>query len=473
MSELFPAVWKQITSSPRHLKCYEQAVAALDTDTCAFLELRTDLGVSLAEPAVKEYGSLSGIPFAVKDNIAVKGFQFSCGSQILAGLRSPYTATAVERLLHAGAVPIGKTNLDEFGMGSSNQNSACKPTVNPWDLSRVPGGSSGGSAAAVSAGYVPFALGSDTGGSVRQPAAFCGIFGFKPTYGTVSRYGLAAYASSLETIGFMTAQAEQLIPIFEAASGADGRDQTSLDCSDTTDLTEGIQTVAVLAGDLGLDAPVLRGYSKAIEAFRSLGWNIVEVKLPSLDYAVPSYYTIASAEASANLARYTGVRYGSRSREEHDHQHMVRRTRDEGFGKEVKLRILLGTYVLREGFQDQYYVQAQKIRTLIRNEFSKLFTKAGVLLLPTFPIQAFPIGDGGLNSMQQKLADRFTLPANLAGLPAVSFPTGIESGLPVGMQLMGPAMSDRSLIRLTAHVSRCFPEVALPRRFSPGEVTHG
>ncbi|MDR2211935.1 MAG: Asp-tRNA(Asn)/Glu-tRNA(Gln) amidotransferase subunit GatA [Spirochaetaceae bacterium] len=491
------------------------------------------------------------MPFAVKDNIAVKDFSLSCGSKLLAGFRSPYTATAVLALQAAGAEVIGKTNLDEFGMGSSTDNSGIKQTNNPWDTSRVPGGSSGGSAAAVAAGIVPFALGSDTGGSVRQPAAFCGVVGLKPTYGAVSRYGLVAYASSLEGIGILADTAARTRAVFAAIRGRDPLDDTSRDppagapplyapeknpgpdsrsgpypAGETGGKTPGTIagfTIGVLspeavaqavaqaaaAGPAGetasleiaaqaaeLEAEVRRGFELAKERFASMGCTLVDVEIPRLKYGVPAYYTIAAAEASANLARFDGVRYGRRPQWAENPDELIDKTREEGFGREVKLRILLGTFVLRSGFQDRYYLRAQRIRAGIRSDFETLLGtdhgegpgygktsghgkvpgggqdrnpgdpaqdrasgsgKVDAILLPVFPSRAFGRGPSSLSAFAQKAADLYTCCANLAGLPAISFPASLEGGLPVGVQLLGRAFSEAKLLDLVEAYEGAYP----------------
>ncbi|MDR0403467.1 MAG: aspartyl/glutamyl-tRNA amidotransferase subunit A [Treponema sp.] len=456
----------------------------------AFIELKEEPGKSGRPPrrsaCPEEAAALvRDMPFAVKDNIAVKGFSLSCGSKLLDGFRSPYTATAALKLQDAGAVVIGKTNLDEFGMGSSTDNSALKQTNNPWDTSRVPGGSSGGSAAAVAAGIVPFALGSDTGGSVRQPAAFCGVAGLKPTYGAVSRYGLVAYASSLEGIGILADSAARARAVFACMRGRDPMDDTSGDPPDgAPPLYPGAQSVAGLtvgvlspetvaraaasaaAGNAALEIAaqaaeledeVRRGFELAKERFAALGCSLKEVDIPGLKYGVAAYYTIAAAEASANLARFDGIRYGRRPPCAENPDELIDRTREAGFGAEVKLRILLGTFVLRSGFQDRYYLRAQKIRAEIKANFEALLggddyrekpgaNRVDAVLLPVFPSRAFGRGPSSLSAFAQKAADLYTCCANLAGLPAISFPASVEGGLPVGVQLLGRAFSEARLL---------------------------
>ena len=444
--------WKTVLESQEKIEEYAAVVRRIDRHIGAFLEFDPQRVM----PARAEGNPLSGIPIAVKDNIAVEGFRLTCGSKMLSDLPSPYTATAVQKLQQAGAWVVGKTNLDEFGMGSSTDNSALQRTHNPWDTSRVAGGSSGGSAAAVAAGLVPAALGSDTGGSIRQPASFCGIYGLKPTYGSVSRFGLVAYASSLEGIGVLSESLYLTRSIFQNMRVEDTLDPTTL-----IDLTseKPVKTIGVLAHPEGLSPAIENAYSKTIEEFTRLGYTIEKVELPTLDYVIPAYYTIASAEASANLARYAGVRYGHRNEMAEDPQELMETSRDEGFGPEVKLRILLGTYVLRSGFQEQYYIRAQKIRTALRQDFDAAFRSVDVLLSPTFPVQAFPHDSSELDQFQQKLADRFTATANLAGIPALAFPVGFENGLPAGMQLMAPMHAEARLFETAAAYQKVFQPI--------------
>ncbi len=468
-----PLFWSGLTSGPEQLKRYEDLIRRHDADVGAFLEIDPLKGRALTEQLVVSGGKspLAGLPFGVKDNIAVTDFTLTCGSRMLESFVSPYSATAVERLQRAGAIPVGKLNLDEFGMGSSCENSALGKTMNPWNHTFVPGGSSGGAAAAVAAGLVPFALASDTGGSVRQPAAFCGTYGLKPTYGSVSRYGLVAYASSLECIGILADSAAMSETVFSAIAGRDPMDQTSGDPpAGFSDSAEPPYTVGILADTEGLDDSLAAAYSSTREQMEDAGWKTVGISLKTLEYVVPVYYTIAAAEASANLARYTGIRYGMRRSDIADHEEMVRQTRDTGFGDEVKLRILLGTYVLRSGFQDQYYTRAQKIRTMIRNEINALFNEVDMILMPVFPTQAFRTGSSEMTPFQQKLADRYTVTANLAGIPSLAFPTGMAGGLPLGLQLMAPAHCER---RLFSAVRTLTDEAAItlaPGALGSGEV---
>ncbi|MFP4561994.1 MAG: Asp-tRNA(Asn)/Glu-tRNA(Gln) amidotransferase subunit GatA [Spirochaetia bacterium] len=468
--------WKQLFRDETARSAYESYVSGWEEKIRSFLRFDPDTGLGARErfrdrgeqspsgPADTE--SLTDIPFAVKDNIAVEGFPLTCGSKILEKFESPYTATAVEKLLRAGAIPVGKTNMDEFGMGSSTDNSALGKTNNPWDTGLVAGGSSGGSAAAVAAGLVPFALGSDTGGSIRQPAAFCGVYGLKPTYGTVSRYGLVAYASSLEGIGVVTAGAGLLERVYACIRGRDPRDHSSLDPPGETRAAEKrpVRTIGVFdPRKLDMREEVRGVYRLTIERFEKLGYNVREIEIPALEYTVPAYYTIAMAEASSNLARYNGIRYGYRAKGAETYEEMVMRSRSEGFGPEVKLRILLGTYVLRSGFQDQYYLRAQKIRTAIRNGFDASFGGVDLILMPVYPTNAFPHGEGGLDPFEQKLADKFTGAANLAGIPALAFPAGLTGGgIPSGMQLMAPPFEEGRLFAAARRWEEAYPPPRCP-----------
>ncbi|MEA1910134.1 MAG: Asp-tRNA(Asn)/Glu-tRNA(Gln) amidotransferase subunit GatA [Spirochaetota bacterium] len=441
-----------------NIDSYLKYVNDWEEKTSSFLEfdINRTKGVSSVE------GPLAGIPFGVKDNFAVEGFDVTCGSKILEGVKAPYTATSVAKLQAAGAVVVGKTNLDAFGMGSSTDNSAFKVTNNPWDTGRVAGGSSGGSAAAVASGIVPFALGSDTGGSVRQPASFCGVYGLKPTYGVVSRYGLTAFASSLDVVGVVAGTVKMTKTIFEIMKGQDEKDNTSVSHPGSSNNGD-VKKVAVLKIEDGsLSGDVEKSYLESRKRLESMGYQIVEVELPSLEYAVPVYYTIATAEASANLARYNGLRYGYRSKNGNDPGEIMQTSRDEGFGDEVKLRILLGTYVLRSGFQDQFYHKAQKIRTAIRNEFDKIFESADLIMMPVFPTAAFKHGSADLDPFQQKVADKYTCAANLTGLPALAVPSSVENGLPVGVQFTAPAFEEDRLFKLAEVLEKEFPAPVAP-----------
>jgi aspartyl-tRNA(Asn)/glutamyl-tRNA(Gln) amidotransferase subunit A len=402
---------------------------------------------------------LLGVPVAIKDNICTRGIATTAGSRMLDGYLPPYDAHVVEKLESAGAVIVGKTNCDEFAMGSSTENSAYGPTRNPWALDRTPGGSSGGSAAAVAARMVPLALGSDTGGSIRQPAALCGVVGFKPSYGRVSRYGLIAFASSLDQVGPLATTVQDAALAMDAITGHDTRDSTSSPASapafasaldepqgDLTGVRIGVPRA--LFAD-GVDAEVLAAFDAAIEVTRNRGAEIVDVPLPYNAQAIPVYYIIATAEASSNLARYDGVRYGFRAPDARSVGDMYERSREGGFGREVKRRIILGTYVLSAGYYDAYYLKAQQVRTLIRRDYDAAFARVDVIAMPTSPTPAFPLGERTGDPVRMYLSDVFTVSANLAGLPAVTVPCGLASGrLPIGLQFTGRPMDDAGVLRV-------------------------
>ena len=420
------------------------------------------------ERANNASGPLAGLPVAVKDNLCVIGMQASCGSRILGDYHPPYNATVVQRLIDAGAIIIGKTNCDEFAMGSSNENSAFGPVKNPWDVTRVSGGSSGGSAAAVAAGIVPLALGSDTGGSVRQPASLCGVLGLKVTYGRNSRYGLVAFASSLDQVGIFARETNDLARVLSVIAGRDPHDSTTADVA-VPNYAE------LLTGDLkgmrlgfptalfgkGLDEEVAKSVKAVVDVYRELGAEIVDVELPHAGYAIAVYYIIATAEASSNLARFDGVRYGFRAEEAPELRQMYRKTREEGFGPEVKRRIMLGTYVLSAGYYDAYYRKAQQVRTLIKNDFLNAFKSCDAIITPTSPTPAFAIGEKVDDPLAMYLNDIYTVTANLAGIPGLSVPCGLSSGrLPIGFQLLGPYWSEPTLLKLAHNYleSRPFTE---------------
>ena len=401
-------------------------------------------------------GPLAGVPVVVKDNIAVKGWRLSCGSKILGKYVSPFDAHVVQRLRSAGAVIIGKTNLDEFAMGSSNESSCFGPTKNPWALDRVPGGSSGGSAAAVCAGLAPIALGSDTGGSIRQPAAFCGIVGFKPTYGRVSRYGLVAYGSSLDQIGPLTNSVKDAALVFDVISGHDPRDSMSVvgpagnareAIARQKDLSKiKIGLISELMGD-GVQPDVRSSVNEALTILKGLGSQIESVNVPSLKHSVAAYYILATAEASANLARFDGIRYGVRIESPGANlQDVYKKSRSQGFGREVKKRIMLGTFVLSSGYYDAYYAKAMALRKIITSELDLLFSKYDFLVSPTVPTTAYKIGEKIDDPLAMYLGDICTISANLAGLPALSIPSGFDGlGLPIGIQLMAARYNDEML----------------------------
>ena len=409
--------------------------------------------------AGRDPGPLAGVPIALKDNLCTRGIPTTCSSRILAQWKPPYDAAVVERLRAAGAIPIGKTNLDEFAMGSSTENSAFGPTKHPQDPTRVPGGSSGGSAVAVAAGFAALGLGSDTGGSIRQPAALCGVVGLKPTYGRVSRWGLVAFASSLDQIGPFGHTVADAALMLNVISGHDPKDSTSAP-NDVPDylatleapikpLRIGIAKEYNLAS--GIDPQVKRAVDDAVEQYRKLGAQIIDISLPHTEYGIAAYYIIAPCEASSNLARYDGVHFGHRTRESvNDIVELFSRSRAEGFGDEVQRRIMIGTYALSSGYYDAYYLRALKIRALIRQDFERAFEKCDVILCPTSPIPAFRIGEKSGDPLQMYLCDVFTVTCNIAGIPGISIPCGFTNSakpLPIGLQLLGPTFSEEKLLR--------------------------
>jgi aspartyl-tRNA(Asn)/glutamyl-tRNA(Gln) amidotransferase subunit A len=438
----------------------------------AFIRLReegarSDAAASDARRAGGEVRSaLDGIPVAIKDNIAMRDEVTTCASSILEGYVSPFSATVVEKLGDAGAVVVGNTNMDEFAMGSSTEHSALGPTANPWDVTRTPGGSSGGSAAAVAAGIVPIALGSDTGGSIRQPASFCGVVGMKPTYGRVSRWGLVAFASSLDQIGVLTRSASDAAAALEVIAGHDPRDSTSVPqpvpryidalTQDVSGLVVGLPEECFV--EEGADPEVLARVHEAVAELERAGAKLRPVSLPHTRFAVATYYLIATAEASSNLARYDGVRYGHRAAGAQDLSDLYRRTRSEGFGAEVKRRIVLGTYVLSAGYYDAYYRKAQQVRTLLRGDFERAFADCDVLATPTTPEVAFALGEKTDDPLRMYLSDVYTASANLAGVPAISIPCGFAHGMPVGLQLIGAPLDEATLLRTADAFERLAPQ---------------
>jgi aspartyl-tRNA(Asn)/glutamyl-tRNA(Gln) amidotransferase subunit A len=409
-------------------------------------------------------GPLHGVPIALKDILNMKGQPCTCSSKILKGYVSPFDATAVTKLREAGAVLFGRANMDEFAMGSSTENSAIQTTRNPWDIDRIPGGSSGGSAAAVAADECFAALGTDTGGSIRQPAALCGCVGLKPTYGRVSRFGLVAFASSLDQIGPLTKTVRDSAQLFQVLSGKDPRDSTSLpypvpDCM--ASLEKGVKGMKLgLPKEYfvdGMDANIAARVKDAVKELEKLGAEIVEISLPHTNYAVATYYVIATAEASANLARFDGVRYGYRAANPTDLIDLYGRSRAEGFGAEVKRRIILGTYVLSSGYYDAYYLRAQKVRTLIRRDFQEAFKKCDAIVTPTSPTLAFKVGEKVTDPLQMYLADIFTIATNLAGICGMSIPCGFVEKLPVGLQILGPVLGEEAILRVAHAYEQATP----------------
>lgn len=452
----------------KHRSAVEIAQEALDTIQAlepkvhSFLHVTADRALEQAQQvdakiaAGEEIGLLSGIPIGIKDNLCTQGIPTTCASRILENFVPPYESTVTQKLLDAGAVLVGKTNLDEFAMGGSTEASAYQQTANPWDLSRVPGGSSGGSAAAVAAGECTVSLGSDTGGSIRQPASFCGIVGMKPTYGLVSRYGLVAFASSLDQIGPFGRSVEDAAILLSAIAGHDSKDSTSLkvDIPDYTQfLTPSLKgkTIGVITETLGegLDAEVEKAVQGAIEQLKALGAKVKEISCPRFRYGIAAYYIIAPSEASANLARYDGVKYGARVADSSNLVEMYSRTRAEGFGPEVKRRIMIGTYALSAGYYDAYYLKAQKVRTLIKQDFEQAFSQVDALVCPTAPTTAFKAGDKTADPLSMYLVDLMTIPVNLAGLPGISVPCGFDSqGLPIGLQIVGNVLREDQVFQV-------------------------
>ena len=461
----------------------EQAFARIDevdASVGAFLELWREQAAERAadidrrRDSGEPLGPLAGVPTALKDNLSLAGHELNCGSRILSGYRAPYTASAVERLLSADAVPVGRVNMDEFAMGSSCENSGLAVTRNPWNLDMAPGGSSGGSAAAVAATEVPLALGSDTGGSIRQPAAFCGVVGVKPTYGRVSRYGLVAFASSLDQIGPLTGTVRDAALALGAIAGPDPRDST---CSELPvedyleSIEDGIQGLKV--GTIrevrtsALDDDAAQGYQRALEALETAGAELVEVSVPLIDAAVATYYVLANSEASANLARFDGSRYGHRAAGARSLQRMYTDSRSEGFGSEVKRRIILGTFALSSGYYDAYYGRAARIAEAMRQQFVSAFEAVDLLVTPTCPSGAFARGERVDDPLAMYLSDVFTTPPSLVGIPGISLPCGLDKrGLPLGLQILAPPFAEAMALRAARAVEltigfECSPE-AIP-----------
>lgn len=457
LAEAAALLKEQNVSAVELANAHLQRIERLEPALKCHITLTPEIALAQAEAADRAIaagtaGSLAGIPASIKDVLCTVDSDTTAGSRILEGYRSPYDATVVGKLRDAGAVFVGKGNTDEFAMGSSTENSAFFPTHNPWDIERVPGGSSGGPAAAVAAGEAIFGIGSDTGGSIRQPASFCGIVGLKPTYGRVSRFGLIAFASSLDQIGPFTRTVEDAALVLEAISGHDPKDSTSAP-QPVPSFHESLRTdlrgvrIGVPAEYFvdGMETGVEQAVSTAIEELRLLGAEIRPISLPHTKYALATYYITAPAEASANLARFDGVRFGLR-KDEPTIREMYERTRGEGFGSEVKLRIMLGTYALSAGYYDAYYVKAQKVRTLIKRDFDEAFSSVDVVVAPTSPTTAFHIGDRIDDPYQMYLTDVFTIPANMAGIPGISVPCGFSNDLPVGLQFLGQAFDEATVL---------------------------
>ena len=456
--ELHDKLLRKEVSAVEITKDVYKRIESVEPTVNSYLTLTKDLALAQAQAVdekikrQQEISLLAGVPGAIKDNMCMKGIKNTCASKILANFVAPYDATVVEQLAAQDHVVVGKTNMDEFAMGSSTENSAFKTTHNPWDTDRVPGGSSGGSAAAVAAGEAIWALGSDTGGSIRQPASFCGTVGLKPTYGRVSRYGLVAFASSLDQIGPITRDVTDTAIIMNVISGHDPKDSTSIP-GEVPDYTKSlVKDVKGLKIGLpreyfgkGMDPEVSKAVHKAVEQLVAQGAECREVSMPHTEYALTTYYILAPAEASSNLARYNGVSYGYRGEGE-DIVSMFTKSRTEGFGDEVKRRIMLGTYALSSGYYDAYYLKALKVRTLIKQDFDKAFEQVDVLITPTSPTTAFKIG-GISDPLTMYMQDVCTIPINLAGVPAMSLPCGFSQGLPIGLQIIGKPLDEQTIIR--------------------------
>ena len=453
--ELIEKLDKNELTSKEIVEAYEKRINEKEKDVESFITLTLDEAKKQAEKIDESRtGRLSGIPIGIKDNICEKNVKTTCASKMLENFVSPYDATVVEKLNENQIISLGKLNMDEFAMGSSTENSAMKITKNPWNLNKVPGGSSGGSAAAVAANLVPWALGSDTGGSIREPASFCGVVGLKPTYGLVSRYGLVAFASSLDQIGPITKDVRDAAILLNVIAGYDEKDSTSAKVekinyekslkNDVKGLRIGVPKE--FFGD-GINEEVKSKLKEAIETYKSMGAEVEEFSLDVAKYALATYYIIACAEASSNLGRFDGIRYGYRTKNYTNLKELYKNTRTEGFGEEVKRRIILGTYVLSSGYYDAYYKKAQQVRTMVVNEFNKGFEKYDVILVPTSPTVAFGIGEKSGNPLEMYLADICTVSVNIAGLPGISIPCGVDSnGMPIGMQIIGNKFQEEKIL---------------------------
>lgn len=450
---------KELTISEIN-KAYIDRINEKEKDLDAFMTLLTDEALEKSKKIEEKNengditSSLAGIPIGIKDNICTKGIKTTCSSKMLENFIAPYDATVMEKINSQNMIPLGKLNMDEFAMGSSTENSAFKKTRNPWNLNKVPGGSSGGSASAVAAGMVPWALGSDTGGSVRQPASLCGIVGLKPTYGLISRYGLIAYASSLDQIGTFTKDVEDCAMLLNVIAGKDEKDTTSVDIGEkdyTKALKNDVKGLRIGVPKEyfaeGINPEVKEKVENAIEEYKKMGAVVEECSLPIAEYTLATYYIISCAEASSNLGRFDGIRYGYRANNYSNLRELFVNSRTEGFGAEVKRRIILGTYVLSSGYYDAYYKKAQQVRTLIKNEFNKVFEKYDILIIPTSPVTAFGIGEKSDNPLEMYMADICTVPINVAGVPAISIPCGVDKeGLPIGMQIIGKHFSEETIL---------------------------
>lgn len=448
IKEVLDSVYNRIENVEEKVSAYVTLTKEQAYNRATKLQERLDNG--------EDIGIMGGVPIAIKDNICTNGIKTTCSSKMLENFVPFYDATVIEKLENAGAIIIGKTNMDEFAMGSSTENSAIKKTKNPWDLERVPGGSSGGSAAAVACDIAPCALGTDTGGSIRQPASFCNVVGLKPTYGLVSRYGIVAYASSLDQVGPLTKSVEDAAVLLNVIAGKDEKDTTSADIpkkdylksikDDIKGKKIGVPTEFISDG---INEDVKKAYEENLNTLKELGAEIIEIKLDYAKYSLPTYYIIATAEASSNLGRYDGIRHGHRAKDFSSLDELYVKSRTEGFGDEVKRRIMLGTYVLSSGYYDAYYKRGQKVRTLIIDDFKKAFEKCDVIAIPTTPNTSFKFGEKTSNPLEMYLEDIYTVPVNIAGLPGISVPGGFDkNGMPIGMQFISKAFDEENLLQV-------------------------